>query len=257
MATCTTALAAAEDREHQDLGKGTVAGNYANSVAAIPSLHLYWQLEELPSAAARAVADASGHNRGGTFHGHPDLGVAGAPTGTSPAGLAVGLSGLNDVSTGAGRTTPTAFSTETWFHSSGGTGPLASFGSTRTGSATVPDVAVYLTATGRLAYSTRTPQRTILSTADHRDGSWHLVTTTMSAGGVMRLYVDGVLVKEDTTPTATAPLTGFWRWGGGGDYSTFSTRPGAAFFTGRLDEASVYDRELSAEEVAVHWGAKF
>ena len=36
-----------------------------------------------------------------------------------------------------------------------------------------------------------------------------------------------------------------------------STRPGAAFFSGRLDEASVYDGELTPEDVAIHWGASF
>ena len=79
----------------------------------------------------------------------------------------------------------------------------------------------------------------------------------MSAGGRMRLYVDGVLVGEDMSSTTTGALTGFWRWGGGGDYSAFATRPGAEFFSGRLDEASVYDRELTPEDVAIHWGAGF
>ena len=65
--------------------------------------------------------------------------------------------------------------------------------------------------------------------------------------------VDGAMVGEDTSITATGSLSGFWRWGGGGDYSAFTTKPGAAFFTGMLDEASVYDRELSEEDVAVHW----
>ena len=32
---------------------------------------------------------------------------------------------------------------------------------------------------------------------------------------------------------------------------------GRAFFSGRLDEASVYDRELTPEDVTIHWGAGF
>jgi hypothetical protein len=251
------ALTAAEIKTHHDLGRGTVAGDYAATVKATPSLHLYWQLDGVPGAgAARTVADASTHSRAGTHRSHPDLGVGGAPTGTPTPGTAVGLSGVDDISTGAGRTTPTAFSAEVWFRSSGGTGPLASFGPTRTGSATVPDVAVHLTAGGSVAFAVRSPQRTVVSARDHRNGAWHLVTATMSSGGRMRLYVDGVLVQEDTSSTATSTLTGFWRWGGGGDYSAFATRPGAPFFTGRLDEASVYDRELSPEDVAVHWAAR-
>jgi hypothetical protein len=73
----------------------------------------------------------------------------------------------------------------------------------------------------------------------------------------MGLYVDGVLVREDTSSTTTGTSTGFWRWGGGGDYTAFTTQPVAPLFTGRLDEASVYDRELTPEEVAIHWGASF
>jgi hypothetical protein len=252
VAVYTGALTAAEVKKHHDLGRGTVTGDYAATVKAIPSLHLYWQLDGVPGAgAARTVADASTHSRAGTHTSHPDLPAAGAAT----PGTAVGLSGLSDISTGAGRTTPTAFSTEVWFRSSGGTGPLASFGPTRTGSATVPDLAVSLTAGGHLAFGVRTPQRTVVSARDHRDGAWHLVTATMGSGGRMRLYVDGVLVQEDTSATAPSTLTGFWRWGGGGDHSAFATRPGAPFFTGLLDEASVYDRELTPEDVAVHWAA--
>ena len=248
---------ATEIKKHYDLGKGTVSGNYANSVSAIPSLHLYWQLEEQPGLATTALADASANSRGGTFHSYPDLQVTGAPTGTATPGTAVRLRGVNDISTGASRTTPAAFSTEVWFSSSGGTGPLISFGPTRTGTSTVPDWAVHLTANGNLAFSIRTPQLTVVTARDHRDGAWHLVTATMSAAGRMRLYVDGVLVGEDVSSTTPSPRTGFWRWGGGGDYSAFATRPGAAFFSGRLDEASVYDRELTPEDVAIHWGAGF
>jgi hypothetical protein len=258
VAVYAAALNATEIKKHYDLGKGTVAGTYATSVTSFASLRMYWQLEEQPAAGALTVADASANNRGGTFHSYPDWQVAGAPTGTTPStGTAVGLRGVNDISTGAGRTTPPAFSTEVWFSSSGGTGPLVSFGATQTGASTVPYGAVYLTAAGHLAFSIRTPQRTVVSAHDYSDGGWHLVTATMSDRGVMRLYVDGVLEGEDASSTTTASSTGFWRWGGGGDYSAFATQPGAAFFSGRLDEASVYDRELTPEEVAVHWGAKF
>ena len=79
----------------------------------------------------------------------------------------------------------------------------------------------------------------------------------MSSDGRMRLYLDGLLVGENGSSASPGPLTGFWRWGGGGDYSAFATRPGAEFFSGRLDEASVYDRELTPEDVAIHWGAGF
>jgi hypothetical protein len=253
VAVYTAALDPTEIKKHYDVGKGTVAGTYSTTVTALASRYLYWQLDDPPgSGAALAVADASGKAHPGTHHGYPDMQEVGAPTGTGAAGTAVGLSGVNNISTGASRTTPAAFSTEVWFNSSGGTGPLVS-----AGSATLPDAAVYLTATGKLAYSMRTPKRTIVSTSAYTDSSWHLATTTMSAGGRMRLYVDGALAGEDTSTATTGTITGFWRWGGGGDYTAFTTGPGATYFTGVLDEASVYDKELSDEDVAVHWGAQY
>jgi hypothetical protein len=253
VAVYARALSAAEVKNHYDVGKGTVTGTtYAQSVKNL-SPHLYWQLDAAPgSGTARTVADSSTNGRAGTYYAYPELQAAGAPTGTSTAGIAVGLSGLDNISTGASRTTAAGFSTEVWFNSSGGTGPLVSGGS-----ATLPDAAVYLTSNGRLAYSMRSPKRTIVSASTYTNGSWHLATTTMSAGGRMRLYVDGVLVGEDTSTTTTGPITGFWRWGGGGDYSAFATGPGATYFSGLLDEASVYDTELSDEDVAVHWGAQY
>jgi hypothetical protein len=257
VAVYTSALSPAEVKKHFDQGKGTVAGIYATTVRALSPL-LYWQLEEQPTAAARTVADASPSGTTvGRYRSYPDLEVAGAPTGATPSavGVAVGLSGVDGISTGAARTTPAAFSTEVWFNSSGGTGPLVGF--TPTSAGNVPDRAVYLTGTGDLAFSMGSPRRTLTAGRDLRDGQWHLVTATMSGAGRMCLYVDGDLVTSDSSAAATTSGSGLWRWGGGGTFTGYPTPPGAPFFTGLLDEASVYDVELSAEDVAVHWGAKF
>jgi concanavalin A-like lectin/glucanase superfamily protein len=259
VAVYTTALAPDEIKKHYELGMGNPAGsNYATYIRGLPNLQLYWQLEEQPTATARSVADASpGSTSVGTYHSYPDLEVGGAPTGITPTstGVAVGLWGVAGISAGANRSTPAAFSTEVWFKSSGGTGPLVGF--TPTTSGNVPDRAVYLTAAGALAFSMSTPQRILTAGKDFRDGQWHLVTATMGAGGRMSLYVDGELAGADASAAATASGSGLWRWGGGGSYTGYPTQPGAPLFTGLLDEASVYDVELSAEDVAVHWGASF
>ncbi|WP_448614372.1 LamG domain-containing protein [Modestobacter sp. URMC 112] len=259
VAVYATALPPPEISKHHQLGLGNPAGsNYATYIRGLPNLQLYWQLEEQPSATARSVADASpGGTSVGTYHSYPDLELAGAPTGTTPTstGVAVGLWGVAGISAGGNRSTPAAFSAEVWFKSSGGTGPLVGF--TPTAAGNVPDRAVYLTATGDLAFGMSVPRRTLTAGRNFRDGQWHLVTATMGAGGRMSLYVDGELAAADASAAATASDPGLWRWGGGGNYTSYPTQPGAPLFTGLLDEASVYDVELSAEDVAVHWGAKF
>lgn len=258
VAVYSGALSSSQVTTHHNEGRDTGGSTTTTYVDAVMNSapHLYWQLEETPAAPAATLKDTAG-SRTGTYHGYPDLGVPGAPTGTTPtaAGLAVGLRGVNGISTGAVRSTPAAFSTEVWFNSSGGTGPLIGF--TPTTSANVPDRAVYLTVTGDLAFSMSSPRRTLTTGRSYLDGQWHLVTATMSASGRMRLYVDGDLAAADASAAATAPTSGLWRWGGGGNYTGYPTQPGAPFFTGLLDEASVYDEELSAEDVAIHWGAKF
>jgi hypothetical protein len=253
------ALTAAQVKTHydesKDLNNANTPTTYGQSVTSSSPV-LWWRLEETPGPAARSVATTVTGGPTGTFHAYPDLPVTGAPTGSAATALGVGLSGLSDISGGASRTTPAAFSTEVWFNSAGGTGPLVSFGDTQTGPSTIPYGAVYLTAQGTLVFSLRASQRTVVSGQDYRNTGWHLATATMSAGGRMRLYVDGALAGEDASATSAGSLTGFWRWGGGGDYSAYTTQPGATLFTGSLDEASVYDKELTAEDVAVHWGAR-
>ena len=88
-------------------------------------------------------------------------------------------------------------------------------------------------------------EQTIESSDSYNDGQWHHVVAMQGAEG-MALYVDGALVGVDPE-TGTWNYTGYWRiggdrtWGAGGDE-----------FDGVIDEAAVYVRPLSANEVALH-----
>jgi hypothetical protein len=82
------------------------------------------------------------------------------------------------------------------------------------------------------------------STSNVLDDDWHFVAAAVG-GGMMKLYVDGVLEDSDAysgTPAGnTRPVNIGAAWGGG----TFQR-----FFRGLIDEVEIYDRVLSADEIA-------
>jgi len=78
------------------------------------------------------------------------------------------------------------------------------------------------------------------------NGEWHYVTETYD-GTTMRIYIDGVLDKEQALSIDTVLNVG-----------RIGANIGSAGenFNGAIDEVSIYDRALSAEEVAQNFAAK-
>jgi len=81
------------------------------------------------------------------------------------------------------------------------------------------------------------------STTNVSDGEWHLLTYTRS-GPTGYLHVDGVI--EDTH-TANYNFSPNDRWSIGQEWDTNTA---SNFFIGAVDDARVYDRALSPDEVA-------
>ncbi len=80
------------------------------------------------------------------------------------------------------------------------------------------------------------------STGTFNDGRWHHAVGTWD-GDILRLYVDGVLdASSDVSNTLTFPALNFQigRWVGGS----------SQYFNGQIDDPRVYNRALSATEVA-------
>jgi len=78
-------------------------------------------------------------------------------------------------------------------------------------------------------------------------GTWHHLVATL-AGRVMTLYVDGRSVGSDTLPSDPVDSTqSFWI----GRYA----RSPAGYWSGPMDEVSLYDRALDADTVAAHFEA--
>ena len=76
-------------------------------------------------------------------------------------------------------------------------------------------------------------------------GNWYLVAYTVSEGGEMKLYINGVL---DASTTFSGPPTS----------NTNALRIGSAYdlnyaAKGKIDEVRIYNRVLSAEEIRAHF----
>ena len=97
------------------------------------------------------------------------------------------------------------------------------------------------TQNGALSYNgvgTGTPEAVI--------GRWDHVAVTSSAAGAMKLYVGGVERATLTHTTKAGDSTFYLRIGQG----TYSNTETLRFFAGVIDDARVYNRELSATEIA-------
>jgi|GEM_PF-2042642 len=77
-------------------------------------------------------------------------------------------------------------------------------------------------------------------------GEWLHVVSTFTAGGRLRIYLDGV-EQFPTAPLVEVPAGNFYTMTN--NWLIGSERPGERFFEGAIDDVRVYDNELSAVEV--------
>src|SRR5438093_6730571 len=92
---------------------------------------------------------------------------------------------------------------------------------------------------GATFYQSTTVWTEIVSPLTYNDGQWHHAAAVLLAG-LVRLYVDGVLVAQDTTSPVSSviPSTGV------------QIGLVASNFSGDIDEVLVYARALSDAEIA-------
>nr|WP_246214466.1 LamG domain-containing protein [Modestobacter muralis] len=191
-------------------------------------------------------------NKGnGTYRGGVVLGAAGPDCGYGPV-AAVTLDGATGwISTARSSAAPDVFTTQVWFRTSAPGGRLFGVNSQETGAGQY-DRHVYMTDAGALVFGVyRGTYHTVSSPAgtSYADGRWHLVTATLGSTG-MRLYVDGQEVAANAAQTTGEPMAGsFWRFGGG-ELGLWPDKPTNPWFSGSLSSAAVFDRTLTAAEVA-------
>ncbi|MEX0641247.1 MAG: lamin tail domain-containing protein, partial [Pirellulales bacterium] len=245
----------------------------------------YWKLDEATTAAgalgdsADALGPPQDGTQSGTFSGlaaanlaqpgpRPTDFIGGQPlAGFAPSNAAPNfqgtLDGGNDAAVfaddgnlnfSAGK----AFSLEAWINGPAGQEIGAAIFAKGAGGGG-EQFALDLVAGGQMRFyvwnggSPNTP--TVLQTTATPNGTWqHIAATFDQAAGVMRLYVNGQQVGT-TAPPATLLSTPHEV-----SLGARKNQNSSAYdlnFSGRIDEAAVYDRALSPEEVLAHYTAAF
>lgn len=125
----------------------------------------------------------------------------------------------------------------------------------KTGSSGSYDRHIYMNSAGQLVFGVfNGAADTVRTGTAYNDGNWHMVTATLSSAG-MKLYVDGVLKTSNAAYTTPQSFAGYWRIG----YDNLSAWPDAPanyYFTGKLDDIDIYNRELSANDIYALMGAE-
>ena len=146
-------------------------------------------------------------------------------------------------------TNPTVFSISLWFNTTVAGGKLIGFGSSQTGSSGSYDRHIYMSNTGQLNFGLYNNATNVLTTAgSYNDGNWHHVIVTVGPDG-STLYVDGAVQASNAAYTVPQLFNGYWRIG----YDNLNGWPNAPsdfYYTGKLDDIAVFNRELTASEIA-------
>jgi hypothetical protein len=143
---------------------------------------------------------------------------------------------------------PTAFSISLWFNTTVAGGKLIGFGSQQTGQSGQYDRHIYMNNSGQLYFGLFNGTiQTINTTRAYNDGLWHHVVVTVGAAGSI-MYVDNALQVQNAAITTGEVFTGYWRVGYD-NINTWTSQPTNYFFTGKIDDIAIYNRELTAAEV--------
>jgi signal peptidase I len=154
-------------------------------------------------------------------------------------------------------TNPQSFTVQVWFRTTTTSGgKLIGFGNGTAGATSSSyDRHVYLTNGGQLVFGVYNGATyTVTSPAAYNDGTWHLATATFSPGTGMKLYADGTLVGQSSAPTAAESYTGYWRIGQD-NLGSWPSAPTSSALAGSVAYASIFDRPLTAAEVAGQYNA--
>src|SRR3989344_891174 len=200
------------------------------------------------------ITDASGQNNHGTFQAGAGDTVNKANTTATTSiqfGSALTFDGINDYTDVPLAADPTAYTIEAWVY------PKDTTQSNIFGRASLawPTAAIshelYIKTGGFFShYTFDGSSRWVDATVPFQINMWHHVVGTAQNGGQMRLYVDGGEVGTAIFGVGTL-------WTDGNRYIVGGqSLPGCCqYFKGDIDEVLVYNRVLSATEIADHYRA--
>lgn len=243
---------------------------YADAVVA-DNPRLYWRFND-PAGSSVARADAGNEQGSLGNKNNVAFGTAGALL-NEASNTAVDFdNNLNSHVTSDYSWVVNTFTIETWIKApatirSGGlggifggttanSGRIMGFSNSPHGSSGTKDRMMYMNNNGSItfgAYPRST--KTITSRSGLNNDAWHHVVATMGSNG-MRLYIDGVLDAMSTASDFTTGqgYYGYWRVGS----DSIGNWPGTRakdYLVGSFDEAAVYNKVLSPQQVANHYAA--
>ena len=226
--------------------------NGFNMVALIPpaqevGLTTYFNFENMTGT---AVADQTNAGNQGTLQGGVAISADRPNLNFTANASSLNFDGANDyVSTTKSYSNPNIFSLSLWFKTTTTTGgKLIGFGNMQTGQSNNYDRHIYMTNAGQLCFGVYNGSvQTINSTNSYNDGQWHHVAASLSSAG-MQFYVDGSLIGSKATVTTAENHTGYWRLGYD-NMNGWTNIPSSFYFKGLMDDARVYNRALSGQEV--------
>lgn len=229
---------------------GASAGAYPRVVGADGPKY-YWRFSE---TSGTDVADwtrrAPGRISGNVTRGAPGV-LAGDASATFNGSATM-------YGTASARNAPFHYSVEAWFRTTSTRGgQIVGYGNAQTTPSTNGqyDRQLYLDSAGRVNFNTRQHnQRPVLTSAGaFNNGQWHHAVGVVSEAG-MKLYVDGVLVRQRSDGRVGLPYWGYWRVGGD-NLSGWANDPPSDYFSGSIDEVAVYSYPLTAAQVSAHFAA--
>ncbi|MCA2220590.1 polymorphic toxin-type HINT domain-containing protein [Nonomuraea aurantiaca] len=196
----------------------------------------YWRLGEGTGSTSKNLGW-----QGGDAHYNIDYTLAkpGALAGTTDTAVQIAASSTPNINLSSDAISRIGAwgSVETWFKTTA-TGTLMTTGY---GFLREPHPLLEVTAAGKLSAAYQENSTPIVTSASVKDGLWHHAVVTVG-GKVQTLYVDG-----QPAGTVTETLAGF------SDDEALDIGGGIA---ATVDETAVYDRPLSAVEVARHYAAR-
>jgi hypothetical protein len=192
--------------------------------------------------------DISGNGNNGLATGTPAL----TTDRFGAASSAYNFNGSSQyISTTIVNNNPNVFTISLWFNTTTAGGKLIGLGASQTGTSSNYDRHIYMSNTGQLYYGIDQSGSvlTINTAASYNDGNWHHVIVTMGSDG-STMYVDGVMQAANASMTTGQNFTpGYWRIGYD-NLAAWTAAPTNYYFTGKLDDIAVYNRELSSAEIA-------
>lgn len=221
------------------IGSAPTLPPYANAVLATSGLVSFWRLEE---ASGTVAADSKGTNAGTYANG-----VTRSMTGATGGSTAVRCDGVDDhvnVPDAPSLDLADAFTYELWAKRStllddavlihkGANAPTLHFGSSSHNYWALKKSAASDVSTSTVALADTT--------------TWHHLVATKN-GSAVKLYMDGADVTGSVSNLTMANTADPLR--------LCSTTTNGFFFAGQLDEVAVYNRALTASEVASHYAAR-